>query len=61
MAAATPPPTAAELQQAARAVLLGQRLLGPALQPDALTYGLCADLVEALEVALQSPDVIAHQ
>ena len=61
MAAATRPPTAAELQQAAQAVLLGQRLPGPALQPDALTHGLCADLVKALEAALQSPEVIAHQ
>ena len=60
MAAATRPPTAAELQQAARAMLLGQRLPGPALQPDALTHGLCADLLEALEVALQSPEVIAY-
>ena len=42
-------------------MLLGQRLPGPALQPDALTHGLCADLVEALEVALQSPEVIAYQ
>ena len=42
-------------------MLLGQRLPGPALQPDALTHGLCADLVEALEVALQSLDVIAHE
>ena len=58
---ATPPPTAAELVQAARTVLLGQRLPGPALPRAALTHGLCAELAQAVNAAMQSPEVIAHR
>ena len=58
---ATPPPTAAELVQVARTVLLGQRLPGPALPRAALTHGLCAELAQAVNAAMQSPEVIAHR
>ena len=56
---AAPPPTAAELLQAARAVLLGRELPMPVLPPRALTFGLCADLQHAVELALQSQEVMA--
>ena len=60
VAAGTPPLSAAELLQSAQAVLLGRELPVPVLPPRALTHGLCADLLHAVERALKSPEVMAH-